>query len=495
MSTGTLSQDNRSTRRESIGQFPVRILAGGLAGVIAGLLYQILLNTQGMSPMLNPAPTMIDYPVHLLLSALAGVVFCLSVGSLAHSPGSSMVWGVAYGLILWFIGPLTLFPSLGGASLQLTADVAHDAFPLLIGLVVSYGASLGLLYMLLERLLTRQLPSVGEIVRRSIRAVIAGSIAGLLGGLFYGRWTVQVDNFPLLAGFVGSDAVQVGYAFHLLVAIIIGASYGLLFRDESKSLGPSLIRGVVYGMIWWIVGPLTIMPILLGDGVQWSLEAGQATYGALIGHIIYGIVLAFFYTLLSRLHDILLVNSDPLKREPESPGTRIVRALLTGALASIGGGLLFTVVLYQTESLPFVGRLGGMESLLGGFAVHMLVSAIIGSSYGFFFHRVATSYGSAMLWGLAYGQLWWFLGPLTLMPWLLGRNVTWSLDAAAANYPSLIGHLAYGATIALTFFYLAKRHDPAMQEDDLYHPDETVSPALWIAVVLPGVLIPLLLTI
>ncbi len=255
-----------------------------------------------------------------------------------------------------------------------------------------------------------------------------------------------------------------------------------------------MIRGVVFGFVLWIVGPLTLLPLLSGQSVQWSLEAGQAAYGGLVGHIIYGAILAFAYAFITRIHDILFIESDPIHRELEGPGTRSVRAIITGALASITGGLAFTVILVATDSLPTIGRLGGSESAVVGFVVHIIISAIIGSTYALFFGRVARSYGGALLWGLAYGTFWWFLGPLTLMPYWLTGDVAWSLQAAAASYPSLIGHLMYGAAMALTFHAVSVRYDPALQNPELLTYRAKDSTALWIAILLPSVLIPLMIT-
>jgi hypothetical protein len=30
---------------------------------------------------------------------------------------------------------------------------------------------------------------------------------------------------------------------------------------------------MVYGLIWWFHGPLTLMPVLLGGSLDWNVEA------------------------------------------------------------------------------------------------------------------------------------------------------------------------------------------------------------------------------
>jgi hypothetical protein len=154
--------------------------------------------------------------------------------------------------------------------------------------------------------------------------------------------------------------------------------------------------------------------------------------------------------------------------------------------------------------LPQVAGLVGGASPKTGFAVHMTISAIVGATYGLLFRREADGPGSALAWGLVYGLAWWILGPLTLLPALLGAGLQWSLGAALAAYPSLIGHLAYGGVTALAYQFLARRHDPTMRPAPRRgvkraparppaRPAGTPAPALWALVLVAGVLLPLIL--
>ncbi|WP_407284935.1 hypothetical protein [Streptomyces sp. BP-8] len=91
-----------------------------------------------------------------------------------------------------------------------------------------------------------------------------------------------------------------------------------------------------------------------------------------------------------------------------------------------------------------------------GFAVHLLIAAIIGSIFGVLVARQR----ELLLWGLAYGVLWWFLGPLTLLPILLGEPVAWDVATAQDLIPSLLGHLAYGASTAAVLACWCARRSP-----------------------------------
>lgn len=472
--------------------------SGLAAGLLSGLIFWLLIASQEMSP-LNPAAdaTASDFVFHLLLSAAIGTLFGLTLGPMVRTVGSGVFWGVTFGIVWWFLGPLTIYSLLRGDGVDWSIEAAQQSFPLLCGLAVSFGAGMGMLYCGFAQIIPFQREHRGA-WRKQIMALlgtsVGGGLAGVIGGLAYGKWMSEADFYPLVAGLVDSSSADVGQTVHLLIAIIIGATFGILFRADIRSLGSSVAWGMAYGILWWILGALTLFPILLGDSAQWSLDAGRSAFPGLVGHIVYGILLGVVYAGLRRIWDILFVESDPLKREPEGPGTRSLRALATGALASIVGGLVFTVVMVETDVLPDVASLIGSESATTGFAVHMTISAIIGATYGLLFRRESYTYGVGVAWGLVYGLMWWLLGPLTLMPVLLGNPLQWSLSAAVNAYPSLIGHLMYGASMALTHHILASRIDPYFKSErtDLVRRPGTPVSALWVLTLVLGVMLPLL---
>ena len=108
---------------------------------------------------------------------------------------------------------------------------------------------------------------------------------------------------------------------------------------------------------------------------------------------------------------------------------------------------------------------------------------------------------SSICWGLGYGLFWWFLGPLTLMPILLGHAPTWTMQAADILLPSLLGHVIYGAATGLVFFWFESQHAAgllldkriAVHEERLRRPLGTPAPALWLVVLGLGVVLPIIL--
>jgi hypothetical protein len=433
----------------------------------------------------------------VVLGAIYGLLFALLGAPRASSPGAGLLWGVGYALLLWLAGPAGVFPLLGQAPAMGMLDTAHVHFPELIAYLLCFGVPLGLTLGIWGGLR----PQPGRPPFNLARALVVGGLAGLVGGWAFGKWMAQVNFFPLVAGLLDSTSRDLGVALHFLIAIIIGASFGLLFQRDVRGPGSSLGWGLGYGLLWWFIGPLTILPLGLGAPLDWSYARGGALFGSLIGHAIYGLLAGMIYALLDRLWIGFFVDSDPINRAVEGPGARTLRSLGWGAAASLAGGLLFSLVMLATGALPQVAAIVGGTSPVLGFFVHLVISALIGMSYGVLFQHEAPDLGSGVVWGLVYGLAWWFVGNLTLFPILLGRPFSWTSAAAAAGFPSLIGHLIYGAAVACVFLLLERRHegwlrlDPriAAREARLRRPIGTPAPALWLFVLGLGVLLPVVL--
>jgi uncharacterized membrane protein YagU involved in acid resistance len=463
---------------------------GMIAGLVVGCLGGVAIWAVGLASLVGG----------VALGGLYGLLFALLAARRAVSPGAGLLWGLAYALLLWLAGPAGLFPLLGGvaeAPAMGMLDTARAHFPELVAYLLCFGLPLGVTLGTLDAL--RPLP--GQARFSWPRALIVGGLAGIVGGWAFGKWMAQVDFFPLIAGLVASNSVMVGMTLHFVIAVVIGASFGMLFQRDVRGFGSCLGWGLAYGIFWWFLGPLTLLPILRGSPPDWSYEQGGALFGSLVGHVIYGLLLGLVYAALDRLWVGFFYSSDPINREVEGPGTRTLRSLGWGVAASLAGGLLFSLVMVTTGVLPQIANLVGGSSPVLGFVVHMGISTLIGMSYGVLFSYETSDLGSGIAWGLMYGLVWWFVGNLTLLPILLGGPFVWTTEAAAAGLPSLVGHLIYGAATACAFLLLERRHadwlrlDPriAAREARRRRPAGTPAPALWLFVLGLGVMLPVML--
>lgn len=128
--------------------------------------------------------------------------------------------------------------------------------------------------------------------------VLHGALAGIGGGLAFGILMAMMGMLPMVAVLVGSDSAAVGAVVHLAISTLLGAGFGLVV--PFTRLWALLGAGVAYGVIWWILGGLLLMPLGLGMPV---FQMGASAMQSLIGHLIYGIVTALiFYWFRRRAH-------------------------------------------------------------------------------------------------------------------------------------------------------------------------------------------------
>src|SRR5271170_4708389 len=448
----------------------------------------------GLALMPAAHATMVTGPV---LGVLYGVLFALLFSKQASCAGSGLLWSLSYALLLW-LAVVTVILQLVDAGVtsldQLRTN--RDNFPDLVGYMLCFGAPLGLV---LGSLRTRRTENVLAPFSAA-RAIIGGTLAGVVGGWAFGKWMEQVNFYPLIAGLVGSSSRMVGESLHFLFAVIIGVSFALLFQREARGYGSSMACGVAYGIFWWFMGPLTILPLWSRRPLDWSRSHLTAFFGSLIGHIVYGLIVGLLYAAVDRLWVRFFTESDPIHRQPEGPGVRFIRLMQWGAVSGIAGGALYALVLIATNSWKEAAAVVGGTSPTLGFVVHLAISILMGVSYGLLFQREAPNLASGIGWGLVYGLIGWFIGPLTLLAVAEGHPL-WTPADARMQFPALVGQLMYGAVAAAFFWLLERRHDQwllldpriAAREERLRRPVGTAAPALWLFVLCMGVLLPLLL--
>jgi len=130
-----------------------------------------------------------------------------------------------------------------------------------------------------------------------------------------------------------------------------------------------------------------------------------------------------------------------------------------GIIGGLLGGIVFGIMMAQMGVLPMIGKMVGQPTILAGWVVHLFISATIGGSFGLFLSGYARNLARSLKAGVAYGALWWWLGPLTLMPLFLGMGlgVNWNLAAAANALPSLVGHVVFGGLLGTYFGVFGQR--------------------------------------
>ncbi len=136
------------------------------------------------------------------------------------------------------------------------------------------------------------------------KGIVPGVIAGYIFLAFIGAGMVPVMDaeggmsgmemgmgmLDSIGGMLGADAF-IAFIVHIIISAIAGALYTAVFVNN-VNLGSALVNvvigGLIYGLIWWIVGSNIIGPIIAGGDLL-QLSIGPSFYG----HIIFGHLLAF----------------------------------------------------------------------------------------------------------------------------------------------------------------------------------------------------------
>lgn len=117
----------------------------------------------------------------------------------------------------------------------------------------------------------------------------AGLLGGLAGGVVFGMLMAMMGMLTTIAMMMGSTSPWVGAGVHLVISVVYGLVLTLFFSRFLHSYGRASVAGAVYGVILWVVGPLLVMPLMLGMPV---FGFSATVMMSLMGHVVYGILLA-----------------------------------------------------------------------------------------------------------------------------------------------------------------------------------------------------------
>ncbi|MCZ6529702.1 MAG: NAD(P)/FAD-dependent oxidoreductase [Chloroflexi bacterium] len=156
------------------------------------------------------------------------------------------------------------------------------------------------------------------------RDALIGALAGIIGGFILALALQAKGMMSDTAGLIGLTSIESGLALHLTVSTLAGAGYGALFRYQRGAYAAAISTGVIYGLIWWIVGPLTLSPILMGQGPTWSLGEAGASFLNLTGHILFGGITGFSFYVLVTAYERWFPESHEGVSAPPPPRTRVV---------------------------------------------------------------------------------------------------------------------------------------------------------------------------
>src|SRR4029453_13904710 len=364
------------------------VAAGAPAGIVGGLAFGAAMARLGVLPTVATlgglGSSRAGFAVHMAISAVVGAGFGLMVRRMRCGPSETVFLGTAYGTLWWCIGPLTLLPLALGQAPAWGVAGAQRAFPSLVGHLL-FGIGTALAFVLLH--------GPGDPGRARNPAGAGTVLRGLAPGA------------------------------------ALGLPQALLSPRSDQGVGAAVVRGQGYGFVAWVVGELTVLPLLADPGLRWALPGPGASSPGLPRWLLLGALAAATRTVLDRVAPLL--SSEHLRAySGAAAGSGMLAAALRGAVAGLLGGAVISQLMLRGAVPEVAERLTGSNGPLAGIAVNLAIGVAIGVSYGLLFRRLGQDVTCALGWGLSYGFLWWVLGPLTLLPALLGGDPEWSAAAA-----------------------------------------------------------------
>ncbi len=120
------------------------------------------------------------------------------------------------------------------------------------------------------------------------RDVAAGAVAGFLGGLIFAAAMQEQRMSVPVTGIAGLPGTGPGVVLHLALGTMLGGALGGVHRYEGSSHAATTSAGVLYSVLAWIIGPLTLKPLFDGASPTWSVEAATIGFPSLVGHMLFG---------------------------------------------------------------------------------------------------------------------------------------------------------------------------------------------------------------
>lgn len=127
-----------------------------------------------------------------------------------------------------------------------------------------------------------------------VNNVVNGVIGGAAGGVVFGIMMGVQGMLPMVAALIGANDALVGFVVHMAISVFIGVTFGVIASRLPSGLPLRTIGGGVYGIVWWVLGALILMPLMLGMN-EMVFVIGEMQISSLIGHLIFGVIMGVVY--------------------------------------------------------------------------------------------------------------------------------------------------------------------------------------------------------
>jgi hypothetical protein len=106
-------------------------------------------------------------------------------------------------------------------------------------------------------------------------------------------------NIPLMLASTFGAPIIIGWIMHFMIGTILAINFAAIFLPKFGKSNPAL-SGTLFSIIPWLMAQVVVMPMMVlmngGSYINGFFSGSIAlAFASLIGHIVYGLVLGYFY--------------------------------------------------------------------------------------------------------------------------------------------------------------------------------------------------------
>ena len=132
MTTAYSSQSNQTTTTDALKN-------GIIAGLGGGFIFGIMMGMMSMLPMVGmlvgQESSSVGFIVHMAISAFFGAAFGLAAARFLQGWTQTLIAGVIYGIIVWFVGALIMMPLMLGMN-EMVLQIGQAQWMSFIGHII-----------------------------------------------------------------------------------------------------------------------------------------------------------------------------------------------------------------------------------------------------------------------------------------------------------------------------------------------------------------------
>ena len=130
-------------------------------------------------------------------------------------------------------------------------------------------------------------------LKQSLLSGIAGTIVMTIVMLWVGPIVGLPEmNTAAMLSMMTGFSITIGWIMHFVIGIVFAFTYVYFLSKFLNRIGSSLLRGIAFGFIAFILGQigLGVMGALFGGMPAMETSMALIMIGSIVGHLVYGIV-------------------------------------------------------------------------------------------------------------------------------------------------------------------------------------------------------------